>query len=179
MSIRDRECIILKLFYKKAIKENYDSASIGRVLSHLMFNNIEFTKKRLYLLMEMLNDTFGIVEQKNFYEIFFQIFKINDKYTQLRLEYIFGIPQLNVSYNNGSTPQIIKKDGRYSNKLFWFYSPILYNTSYLSAIDQLFRFISHSEILIVLNYMFSTIFKNPAAFNYFDNCPSPDNENKR
>ena len=143
-----------------------------------MFNNLEFTKKRLYLLIEMLNDSFG-TEIKEFFEIFQQIFKIQDKYSKLRLEYIFGIPQYNVKSKNGSKPQIIKYEGRYSDNLIWFYSPILYNTSYSSVIDQFVRFISNCEILTILNCLYSMLFTNPMAFNYFDNCPSPIRETKR
>ena len=144
-----------------------------------MFNNLEFTKKRLFLLLEIFNECFGLLEVKNSIEVFTQIFKINDKYSGLRLEYIFGIPQLQIRYQNRSVPQIIKYEGKYSDKLFNFYSPVLYNSSHLSLIDNLIRFLSHSEILIILGFLFTMIFKNAFSFNYFDNCPSPVSENSK
>ncbi len=177
LSRRDKECVLLKSFYQKAIKENYDPESTGKILAHFMFNNLEFTKKRLFMILELFNDNFELIEVKSFLDMMSEVLKVNDNYSKLRIEYIFGIPQINISYS-GSIPQIIKQPDNYSNKLYWYYSPILYNTLFYSLTDQIIRHLSHREILLILSFYFDMILNNSYVFNYFDNCPSPISESK-
>jgi hypothetical protein len=131
------------------------------------------------MVLELFNDKFELIEVKSFLEMMSEVLKVNDSYRKLRIEYILGIPQVNLSYL-GSIPQIIKQPSNcnYSNKLYWYYSPILYNTSYYSLTDQIVRNLSHSDILIILSFYFNMIFNNSFVFNYFDNCPSPISESK-
>lgn len=128
--------------------------------------------------MELFNDSaFGVIEIKNYFEIFSQILRVEDDHTRLRIEFIFGIPQVQIR-NIGSEPYITRYEGKYSEKLISYYSPILYNTNHLSVIDQLVKYLTHSELPIILTFFFTMVTNNVVVFNYFDNCPSPAVENE-
>ena len=46
-----------------------------------MFNNLEFTKVKLFQLMEIMNDAIMSQDFKNAIDLLYQIFHIEDKYT--------------------------------------------------------------------------------------------------
>ena len=151
---------------------------MSRIIAHLMFNNLEFTKVKLFQLMEIMNDAIMSQDFKNAIDLLYQIFHIEDKYTILRMEWIFGIPQLNTKFTERNVIAI-QSFNKYGEKLFKFISPILVGTNNDSLIDKIMRLQSHSEFIMMLTYVFALFIKNPLPFNYFDNLPSPKVENQQ
>jgi len=173
MTNKEFECIFSKHFYIKALKGAYNSSAIGSIISHLMYNNLEFTKKILYIVCEVFNESLMLTEIKHNMEVFNEILLINDKYSRLRIEWTMGIPQLQIKSSAGCLPVLLKHVGKYSEKMIQFSSPLLSTSNHDSVIDQVIRLSSHTDLLGIIYYLYNLVLKNPIVFNYFDNCPSP------
>lgn len=179
MTIKEIDCITSKNFYLKALKGAYNSFATGKILAHLMFNNLDFTKKSLYIVCEIFNESLMLSEIKHNFEVFYEILSVIDSYTKLRIEWIMGIPQIQIKCSTGSSPTIIKHVGKYSEKMIQFPSPLLSSSNHDSVIDQVIRLSSHTDLLGIIYYLYKLVLKLPIVFNYFDNCPSPISENKK
>lgn len=166
-------------FYIKALKGGFDACATGRIISHLMFNDLQFTKRILYNICEVFNESLMLNDIKNNFDVFYEILRINDNYSNLRLEWCLGIPQLQIKYYGASScPSISKSTGKYSEKIILFPSPLLAGSNHDSIIDQVIRVSNHSDLLAIIYFLFNLAFKLPQFFNYFDNCPSPTSEHK-
>ena len=169
-----------KHFYIKSLKGGFDAIATGTIISHLMFNNLNFTRKILYYVCEVFNESLMLCDIKHNLDIFYEIMRINDKYSKLRLEWSLGIPQVQVKYNGASSiPSIYKSIGKFSDKIVLYPSPLLEGSNHDSIIDQVIRYTSHSELLAIIYYFFLLAFKLPTVLNYLDNLPSPLNEYKK
>jgi hypothetical protein len=179
MTNKELDCLFSKQFYIKALKGAYNSKAIGSIISHLMFNNLDFTKKILYIVCEGFNESLMLTEIKHNMEVFNEILSIKDKYSRLRIEWTMGIPQLLIKSTTGSLPILVKHVGKYSEKTIQFSSPLLSTSNHDSVIDQVIRLSSHTDLLGIIYYLYNLVLKNPLVFNYFDNCPSPICEFKK
>jgi hypothetical protein len=92
-----------------------------------MYNNLEFSKKRIFMLMEVVNNGISLSDAKDVFDLLFNVIAIEDNYKHIRLGWIFGIPQLAIrtSDNNQSLPIRGAKCG---DKIYKYISPILYGT---------------------------------------------------
>ena len=180
LSEREWNCLNQRPFYKKCIKDNYHNTALSKLLAHIMFENYELSKKRIFMIMEAVNDGISLSDAKSACELIFNILNINDKYNIVRLEWIMGIPQLQIKLTDTQFPKIIKNSDRYSDKLYRYISTLLYGTNHESLIERLiYKYQASSEFITILNYFFSIIFKNPYTFIYFDSLPHPKNENSK
>jgi hypothetical protein len=141
-----------------------------------MFNNLDFTKKTLYTVCEVFNECLSLNEIKHNIDIFQSILSINDNYTRLRIEWVLGLPQINIKYTGGSMPTYTKLNSKYLDKPINFVSPLLSSSNHDTILDQLIRMNSNPDVLALIQYLFQLIFSNPEVFNYFDNLPSPIQE---
>lgn len=163
-----------KLFYKKAIKDCYNNGALSRLLAHLMFNNFDFSKKRVFMVMESVNDANGLSDIKNVFDLLYFIFPINDNFTLVRLEWFMGIPQLVVKTNDSTFVNLQARNMKFGEKILKYISPILYGTYYDSLLERLItKYQSSCDFLVILNYFFAAIFRNGQVFHYFDSLPHP------
>jgi len=191
LSANDFECLHQRAFYKKCIKDGYNNCALSKLLAHLMFDNFELSKKRIYMIMEAVNEGISLQDAKAACELIFNVSNINDRYAVTRLEWIFGIPQLQLKLTDIAFPGVTKshnyeqqqdknKENKFhsnSEKIFKFVSSILYGTSLESLIDRLlYKYQASSDFISILNYFFSIVFKNPITFIYFDALPHPKDE---
>ncbi len=146
------------------------------ILAHLMYNNIEFTKLKLFNLMEIANDALMTQDFKQAMDLLYHVFIIEDNYTNLRMEWIYGIPQINTKFSENSILSTFTFS-KYGEKLYKFISPLMAGTNHDSLIDKIIRLQSHTEFIQMLNYFFAIVFKKPFTFNYFDSLPSPKEMN--
>jgi hypothetical protein len=79
------------------------------------------------MLMEVVNNGISLSDAKDVFDLLFNVIAIEDNYTHIRLEWIFGIPQLAImtSDNNPSLPI---RGAKYGDKRFKYTSCILYGT---------------------------------------------------
>lgn len=168
------ECIMYGEFYKKAVKNNVNNAAISKILGHLMYNNFEFSKKRVFLVMEALNDGHTSTDAKNAFELLFHIFQVADNLSHIRLEWIFGIPQLVVRGSDAVFPNLPQRNTKFGDKIVKYVSPLLYGTYHESLLERMIgRFQNCSDYILILNYFFFAIMKKQYIFNYFDALPHP------
>jgi hypothetical protein len=127
MSENDKQILMCRHFYKKAIRDSYNNSALSKILSLLMYNNLEFSKKKIFMLMEVVNNGISLSDAKDVFDLLFNVIAIEDNYTHIRLEWIFGIPQLAImtSDNNPSLPI---RGAKYGDKRFKYTSCILYGT---------------------------------------------------
>lgn len=182
LSSNDFECLYQRQFYKKCIKDNYNNTGLSKLLSHLMFDNFELSKKRVYMLMEAANEGISLQDAKTACELIFNVLNINDRFNIIRLEWIFGIPQIQLKLLDTVFPSIIKnkKESYTAEKIYKFNSTILYGTNFESFIERvIYKYQASIDYITILNYFFSIIYKNPNTFLYFDSMPHPKAENLR
>lgn len=161
------------------MKGAYDSHAIGIIISHLMFNNLDFTKKSLYLVCEVFNESLTINDIKHNIEVFQTILEIKDRYSRHRLEWIIGIPQLNLKYTSGSMPSYPKFYNKQQfDKPISFISPLLSASNHDTLLVQLFRMNTNSDLPALLYFFFKLMFSNREIFNYVDSLPSPIQEDR-
>jgi hypothetical protein len=179
MSEKDKEAIQLKIFYKKCIKDNYNNNSLSKLLAHLMFDNYELSKKRIFMIIELFNEGISLQDVKKSSELIFHISNINDCYQILRIEWIFGIPQYKFDISDIYTPKIYKNQNS-NEKIFKYFSSLTYGFNLESFVERmLYKYQVNSEYLTILNYFFSIVLKNPYTLIYFDSLPHPKEENKK
>jgi len=191
LSQSDFECLHQRSFYKKCIKDGYNNCALSKLLAHLMFDNFELSKKRVYLIMETVNEGISLQEAKAGCELIFNVSNLNDRYNIIRLEWIFGIPQLQLKLFDTQFPAVIKNNfnnktkdkfsagysNSYNEKIYKFISSILYGTSLDSLIERLiYKYQASTDFITILNYFFSIVFKNAFTFNYIDSLPHPKDE---
>lgn len=171
-SERDLECLYNRSFYKKAIKETFNNPAISKILAHLMWNNIEFSKKRVFMVLEVVNDGLSLTDARSAFELLFNIMGVEDRFTQIRMEWIFGIPQIVVKTDN--TPILPVRSAKYGDKIYKYISPLLYGTYNDSLIERLItKYQASSDFIVILNFFFSIIYYKPHIFTYFDSLPHP------
>lgn len=177
LSERDLECLYQRSFLKKCIKDNYNNTALSKLLAHLMFDNFEYSKKRVFMIMEAVNDGISLADAKAACELIFNVSNIDDRFSIIRLEWIFGIPQLQLKPSDTCLPRIVKNGDRYSDKIYKYISSILYGTTHESFIERvIYKYQASADFITILNYFFSIIYKNPYTFMYFDALPHPKEE---
>jgi hypothetical protein len=169
----DKELLMCRHFYKKAIKDSFNNQALSKILACLMYNNFEFSKKRIFMLLEVVNDGISLSDAKNAFELLFNVVSIEDNYTDLRLEWIFGVPQLVVK-SSETIPSLPVRGAKYGDKVYKYLSPLLYGTYHDSLIERVIsKYQASSDFITILNYFFSLVFYKPHTFNYFDSLPHP------
>ena len=177
LSEKDKIAIDCKKFFIKAIKDGYDNSSMSQIISHLIFNNLDLTKKKIFQLMEIVNEALMSQDFKQAMDLLYHVLIIDDNYTTLRMEWIYGIPQLNSKFADGNIMTTFTFS-KYGEKMYKYVSPLLSGTNHDSLIDKILRLQSHSEFVHMLNYFFALVFKRHFTFNYFDALPSPKEMNQ-
>ena len=174
LSERDFKCVTHKNFYKKAIKDAYNNGALSKILAHFMYNNHSFSKKRVYMLLQSVNEATSSSEAKDIFDLLFNVITMYDKFSLLRLEWIFGIPQINVKTNGSDYPTLPERNSKYGEKIVKYLSPITYKTSLESLTEKIIsKFQSSIEFINILNYLFALVLKKSHVFCYFDSIPHP------
>ena len=163
---RELEAVNLKSFYIKA--QNYPSSELSYLYSHLMFNDLEFTKKKLYILLEFFNDTINHEKLKGCFEIAQEILCLKDNFSIIRREWLLGIPQIDIKYSSqNSIPLLINFNLSSPDKQIKFISNILYNTTSDPLLERVVhRYQNSSDFIIILKYFLEFIFKDNDAIKY-------------
>jgi hypothetical protein len=126
--------------------------------------------------MEIANDALMTQDFKQAMDLLYHVFIIEDNYTNLRMEWIYGIPQINTKFTENSILSTYTFS-KYGEKLYKYISPLMSGTNHDSLIDKIIRLQSHTEFIQMLNYFFAIVLKKPFTFNYFDCLPSPKEMN--
>jgi len=140
-----------------------------------MFNDFQFSKKKVFLIIELFNQHFyNYAEIKNILEIILQVLKVNDEYTLMRFEWLFGIPQINLKIVDGNLPRIPFSTTKFGDKLYKFESPVLYDTCYDTIIDKmLYKYSNNGDFLQIVTCFYLIILSNKELFNFYNSLPSP------
>ena len=174
MSHNDYLCISEKAFFKKAIKDAYNNQKLSKLLAHLMFNDFLFSKKRVFLIIEMFNQHLNYSEVKNLFELLLQILKLEDEYTTMRYEWILGIPQISLKIVDGNLPKIPVTTNKHQDRLYNFISPVVYGYDHDSLLEKiLYKYSNYGDFLNILTCFYLILFNVPTLFNYYNSLPSP------
>ncbi|KAL4488468.1 hypothetical protein ABPG72_013036 [Tetrahymena utriculariae] len=80
--------------YKRALKMKSDPNVLGRIISHLSYQNYEYSYFIASFIIKGINDKFRSDDIYYYLEIMSNFITILDDYKIYRFEWIFGIPQL-------------------------------------------------------------------------------------
>jgi ubiquitin C-terminal hydrolase len=175
MSDRDYDCLSETNFYKKAFKDSYYNLGMSRLIAHLMYKNYNYSKKRTFTIMEAINEVIPTNEAKAAFDLIFHVLLIEDQFTVNRMEWIFGIPQINIKLNE--TPSLPPRETKWGEKIRKYISPITYGTNHESLLERLLhKYQASTDFITILNYFFGVIFSRRHTLNYFDSLPHPRND---
>jgi hypothetical protein len=153
-------------FYSKAIKEVYDSNAMSKLLAHFMYNDKEFTTKRIYSILENIHSSLNSKDIKETFNLIYNILTLEDDYSIYRFEALIGIPQLQFKFPEEKTLD-------FRNKLI-----IKFVSTLFPKQDTLFekmfkRWKSSPDYINSISYIYAILYKNPSLFRYFNSLPHP------
>lgn len=178
LSERDKEALSQKYYYEKTF--DYSSVLLSKQLAHCMFNNFFFTKKKLFFILKQTNNSYQFENINKCFELLLHIIGIKDKYSMLRLEWVFGLPQINFKYekvieNNSNiiVPMINNsKEFSSSNSYLSYCSYLLYDTEYVSLLNKLInKYIHLDNFLSIINSLLGIAFKQELSTLFLLNLP--------
>ena len=185
--LNDNDKLILNSnkFYQKAIKENYHNQAISLLISHLMYNDIEFTNKRIYSIVNMINNSSNSNEIKETLDLISNILLLEDKYSFYRFESIIGLPQIqfklisnrffNFHNNLNTNNKIIQIDNQQNIK---FISTLFPNEE--TIFEKMFnRWKNNIDFINCISKIYTLLFISPLFFRYFNSLPHPKNFQKK
>jgi hypothetical protein len=89
----DLKMLTLKQLYSKAMKNNYETAELGKLAAHVAFENRSFSKKLAKRILIGINKSNGDDIQPSL-DLLEYILSLNDSLKQERYEWFLGIPYL-------------------------------------------------------------------------------------
>lgn len=176
LSEKDVKCLHSKAFFKKSMQEGYDLVFIGRIINSIIRDNYIESNRLLFITLEVLNDSYDAFKIKMFLDMVQEIVLLQDDLSSLRLEWLFGVPQVNNITYFGVQPKIIQNTHL---KIFNFPSFLLSGTNHDSVLDHIFRMSHNQEYLSILQYLLNLAYKFECVFNILENYPSPYQEDSK
>ena len=150
-------------FFKKAFKGNYDNVAMSKMLAHLMYEDIEFTRKILFFILEEIESAKEVTEIKEAFNLIFNILKIKDSFTQFRLETIFGLPSIDFP---------AEKYDLKGNVYIRYISPLYPKKTTLLEKNQI-RLRGSIDYIKIISFLYGLIYSSPDIFRYFNSIPHP------
>ena len=165
-SLSDNDMKILNNinFYKKAIKGYYDQTALGKLIAHYMYEDIDFTEKLYYPIIDLISN----VSDKQIQEVFNLIHNIlilEDSLVYERFSVLLGFPKVVFSKKtaiNDKLPSITFVSTLFPNK-----ETILSN--------MISKWKDNDEYIVALSYFYSLIFNGKSLMRYYAPLPNPKN----
>jgi hypothetical protein len=88
-----RLCLNLSEFYDKTLREGYDGEALGEIVSHMTFENEDFSKMIATVILKGLNEI-EYEEVKSFYAVLEGYLTCRDSLQIQRIEWVMGFPTL-------------------------------------------------------------------------------------
>mmetsp|Transcript_21776 Transcript_21776/g.33651 ORF Transcript_21776/g.33651 Transcript_21776/m.33651 type:complete len:99 (-) Transcript_21776:1589-1885(-) len=85
-----------KVFYENLSRHGYESEEYSTMIAHLCFRNKEFSKK---MAKHILKGTNTSDESQPFLQVMKQYFLVEDQFSEMRIEWIFGIAEVVIKAN--------------------------------------------------------------------------------
>ena len=150
-----------------------------------MFNDKDFTNKRIYSILNLINNSTNPNEIKETFDLIFTIFSLEDNYSLYRYETIIGLPQIQFKINSNrifsfhnnlnSNNKILSID---NNQCIKFISTIFPNEE--TIFEKMFnRWKNNTDFIDSISKIYTLIYINPIFFRYFNSLPHPKNLNKK
>jgi len=122
--------------------------------------------------MEYMQDCYSTQDIRNVLELLNVVLQTNDNYTIQRMEWVFGVPQLNIKIKDNNVPYL-PVTSKFGDKLYKFVSPLFIGTQNECLLERVVaRYSNMGDFLQILVHFFAMIYENPTLFIYFDSLPS-------
>lgn len=167
---KEIEALDYKPYYLKA--HEFSSPVLSKQLAHLMYNSFDFSKKKLYLLMELFNDTINSNKLKLTFDCLKEVMLLKDRFTLVRIEWVFGIPQIQFRYKYDGMPKLHDITIFSPEKQIKFISHLLYSTSNDALNEKIvYRYQSSSDYIKIINYYLEIVLSDNNLFEYIYYSP--------
>ena len=159
-------------FYSKAIKEAYHCQAMSKLMAHFMFNDKEFTSKRIYSILDNIHQSSSNPKDiKETFNLLYHILILEDDYSMHRFEAIIGIPQLQFKYRD-------EKPLEFKNKLINNVSTLFPKEDTL--FEKMFkRWKNSPDYINTISYVYAIIYRAPSFYRYYNSLPHPRDLTKK
>jgi hypothetical protein len=176
LSETDKTCAFSSEFLIKTLRDGHNSMALSFAVAHLAFQNYQYSKTVVYLLLEGINES-QYSELNPYFNVLRNLILIKDNLQSQRIEWLLGYSQIINSTMEGKTKYGI---GQISNSLsediFSYKSPLLYNHLQSDALLLLLwrlRKKTENHTISSLKFLFSLVDECSCLFGIISKAAPP------
>lgn len=163
-------------FYSKTLKENHGGKALGQSISHLCYEDIEFSRMISQVILKGLNEI-DYEDVKSFYEVLEEFLTVPDSLTRQRIEWMLGFPML-LKIRTSENPLLqfgAASIHAIDEEVYTYLTTLHFKHQTDSILSLIWR---HSKLweyfcLMNLRHLLSLCLKTPVLLSYITSLPGP------